>query len=86
MYVEGSEIYADYRQQLLAWGECVPRVPAYCQALQFAPTATDFVTALRERLREVAQRVDAAYPANTALTIDRGDTPSQTSPGATRAG
>lgn len=75
VYVEGSETYADYRQQLLAWGECVPRLPAYCQALQFAPTATDFVAALRERLREVAQRVDAAYPANTALTIDAEGTP-----------
>src|SRR5262249_46733495 len=29
-----------------------------------------FVAALRERLREVAQRVDTAYPTNTALTID----------------
>ena len=66
VYVEGSEAYADYRQQLLPWAECVPRLPAYCQALQFAPTATGFVAALRERLREVAQRVDAAYPANTA--------------------
>ena len=37
VYVEGSEAYADYRQQLLPWAECVPRLPAYCQALQFAP-------------------------------------------------
>jgi hypothetical protein len=75
VYVEGSEAYADYRQQLLPWAECVPRLPAYYQALQFAPTATAFVAALRERLREVAQRVDAAYPANTALTIDEDGTP-----------
>src|SRR5919109_842902 len=75
VYVEGSEAYADYRQQLLPWTECLPRLPAYCQALQFAPTATEFVTVLRERLREVAQRVDAAYPANTALTIDADGTP-----------
>jgi hypothetical protein len=75
VYVEGSEAYADYRQQLLPWTACVPRLPAYCQALQFAPTATAFVTALRERLREVARRVDAAYPANTALTIDADGTP-----------
>jgi hypothetical protein len=75
VYVEGSEAYADYRQQLLTWDECLPRLPASCQALQFATTATGFVTALRERLREVAQRVDAAYPANTALTIDAEGTP-----------
>jgi TnpA family transposase len=75
VYVEGSEAYADYRQQLLPWDQCLPRLPAYCQALQFATTATAFVTALRERLRAVAQRVDAAYPANTALTIDEDGTP-----------
>src|SRR5439155_322248 len=40
-----------------------------------APTATEFVAALRERLREVAQRVDAAYPANTTLTMDEDGTP-----------
>ena len=70
VYIEGSEAYADYRQQLLPWEACVPRLPAYCQALQFAPTAAEFVAALRERLRAVAQRVDEAYPANTALTSD----------------
>jgi hypothetical protein len=75
VYVEGSEAYADYRQQLLPWDTCVPRLPAYCQALQFASTATEFVAALRERLREVAQQVDAAYPANTALTLDEDGTP-----------
>ena len=47
VYVEGSEAYADYRQQLLPWAACVPRLPAYCQAVQFAPTAVEFVTALR---------------------------------------
>jgi TnpA family transposase len=72
---EGSEAYADDRQQLLPWAQCVPRLPAYCQALQFAPPATECVAALRERLREGAQRVDAAYPANTALTSDDDGTP-----------
>lgn len=75
VYIEGSEAYADYRQQLLAWEECVSRLPAYCQALQMASTAADFVAALRERLREAAARVDATYPTNTALTIDTEGTP-----------
>ena len=75
VYVEGSEAYADYRQQLLPWDACTPRLPAYCQALQFAPTAAGFVAELRERLRDVSQRVDATYPDNTALTIDEEGTP-----------
>jgi TnpA family transposase len=75
VYVEGSAAYADYRQQLLPWEECAPRVPAYCHALQLAPTAADFVVALQERLREAAHRVDATYPENTELTIDQEGTP-----------
>ena len=38
VYVEGSQAYADYRQQLLPWSACVPRLPAYCQALQIPET------------------------------------------------
>jgi TnpA family transposase len=75
VYVEGSAAYADYRQQLLPWDDCLPRLPAYCQALQCAPTAAGFVAELRERLREVSRRVDATYPANTALTMDQEGTP-----------
>jgi TnpA family transposase len=75
VYVEGSEAYADYRQQLLPWAECAPRVPAYCEALQCASTASGFVAHLRERLWETTQRVDATYPENTALTIDDEGTP-----------
>jgi hypothetical protein len=75
VYVEGSEAYADYRQQLLPWAECVPRISGYCQALQCASTASAFVANLRECLRATAQRVDATYPENAALTIDDEGTP-----------
>jgi hypothetical protein len=62
VYVESSAAYADYRHQLLPMDECLLRLPAYCQALQLAPTASGFVTELRDRLREVSHRVDATYP------------------------
>ena len=75
VYVEGSAAYADYRQQLLPWDECVPRSPPIARRFSCAPTAAGFVAELRERLREVAHRVDATYPENTALTIDQEGTP-----------
>jgi TnpA family transposase len=75
VYVEGSEAYADYRQQLLPWSACVPRLPAYCQAVQLPATAGAFVTQLQARLREVAQQVDRAYPTQTTLTIDAEGVP-----------
>jgi TnpA family transposase len=75
VYVDGSEAYADYRQQLLPWAACVPRLPAYCQAVQLPATAAAFVTQLQARLREVAQQVDRAYPTQTTLTIDAEGVP-----------
>jgi TnpA family transposase len=75
VYVEGSEAYADYRQQLMPWPECVPRVPAYCQALQIPETANSFVVHLQQRLREVTERVDSSFPDNSELTLDATGTP-----------
>jgi TnpA family transposase len=75
VYVEGSQAYADYRGQLLPWSACVCRLPAYCQALQMPETAESFVAHLRQRLRHVTERVDAAFPDNAELTIDEMGTP-----------
>jgi hypothetical protein len=75
VYVEGSEAYADYRQQLIPWPACVPRLPAYCQALQLPSSAAAFVSHLQARLRAVTQRVDALFPENTELTIDKDGKP-----------
>jgi TnpA family transposase len=75
VYVEGSQAYADYRGQLLPWSECVRRLPAYCEALQMPETTESFVAHLRQRLRHVTERVDAAFPDNAELTIDEMGTP-----------
>lgn len=75
VYVEGSEAHADYRGQLLPWSECLRRLPAYCQGLQIPDTAASFVAHLQQRLRDVTERVDAAFPANSELTLDATGTP-----------
>src|SRR5260370_16204088 len=41
--VEGSDAYADYREQLLPWSECEPQVADYCQAVELPATAVGFV-------------------------------------------
>ena len=56
-------------------GNACPRLPAYCQALQIPDTAESFVAHLKQRLREVTERVDAAFPDNSELTIDETGTP-----------
>ena len=75
VYIEGSEAVADYRQQLIPWSACVLRLPASCQALQIPETAESFVTHLKQRLREVTERVDTSFPDNAELTFDDTGTP-----------
>jgi hypothetical protein len=45
--VQGSEQFADYRDQLLSWEECEPKVAAYCHQFHLPATAEGFVEHLR---------------------------------------
>ena len=63
VYVEGSEAYADYRQQLLPWSACVPRLPAYCQAVQLPAC---------DGLRHAAQTRLMRSPSRSMLSPYRG--------------
>src|SRR5258708_22788874 len=74
--VQGSEEFSDYRDQLLSWEECEPRVAAYCQQLNLPATAEGFVEHLRTWLTEVAAEVDRTRPANQSLMINEKGKPS----------
>ena len=72
--VRGSEQFADYRDQLLSWEECEPKVAEYCQQLGLPMTAEGFVENLRTWLTDVAAEVDRARPSNRELIItDKGE-------------
>lgn len=72
--VEGSETYADYREQLLSWEECEPLVAEYCRELGLPETPADFVEGLRTWLADTAGEVDRSYPENKELVIsERGE-------------
>ena len=72
--VIGSENYADYREQLLPWSECLPLIDQYCEDLGFAPNADGFVTQMKEWLTDTASKVDSGYPDNRQLVInDNGE-------------
>ena len=68
--IQGSEAYADYRDQLLSWEECEPMVGDYCQQLGFPEDAPGFTQGLRDWLTETAVEVDSGFPENKALGID----------------
>lgn len=60
--IEGSEAFADYRQQLLTWEQCHERLGDYCDRLGLASNARTFVDELRTSLDETARDVDQAFP------------------------
>jgi TnpA family transposase len=68
--VKGSENYADHREQLLPWSECLPLIDQYCGDLGFANDAVGFVAQLKSLLTDTALRVDTAYPDNRQLVIN----------------
>jgi TnpA family transposase len=70
LYVEDSEEFADYRQQLLSWEECEPKVSEYCRSLGLPDTPKEFVKKLRNELTLLADKIDEAFPDNADLTID----------------
>jgi hypothetical protein len=67
--VEGSEKYADYREQLLSWEECKPLVEQHCRELGLASTPEGFVEQLKGMLFTTAEEVDRSYPENTGVVI-----------------
>lgn len=72
--VEGSDKYADYREQLLSWEECEPLVEQHCRELGLSPTPEGFVAGLKSLLSNTAEEVDRSYPENATVVItDAGE-------------
>lgn len=68
--IEGSEEYADYRDQLLDWAECQPQVEEYCREVELPATATEFVNNLKDELSLTADKIDRTFPKNAALSFN----------------
>ena len=62
--VAGSEQFADYRDQLLSWEECEPKVAQYCQQLNLPMTAEGFVEHLCTRLTDVVTEANRTRESN----------------------
>ncbi len=67
--VEGSDAYADYREQLIPWEECEPLVEQHYRELGLAPTPEGFAEGLKEKLARTAREVDRLYPENASVVI-----------------
>lgn len=73
--VEGSENYADFRQELLSWDECEPMMAEYCHELGIPSTAEDFVENLQQLLTQTAESVDQICSDGQQITINKDGEP-----------
>jgi TnpA family transposase len=71
--IAGSERFSDYRDQLVPWDDYQQQIASYCQQVGIAADPSQFVHDLQERLATAIRTTDAAFPANTALTIEAGE-------------
>jgi TnpA family transposase len=73
--VLGSQDYADYREQLLSWSDCLPLLDKYCDNLGYPNNSNDFVEHLKSWLDETAKQVDDGYPNNSQIVINEEGEP-----------
>ncbi|MEG0672316.1 Tn3 family transposase [Clostridium sp.] len=68
--IDNSEEFADYREQLLPWGECEPLVSDFCAEMDFKEDPSEFVEQLKSLLKEKSMEVDKNYPDNGNIIIN----------------
>ena len=70
--IPGSDVYGDYRDQLVPWETCRREMAAYTEQAGLPATPTAIVAALREQLSATAKAIDAGFPANEHVAIANG--------------
>ena len=87
--VEGSESFADYREQLLSWEECQESLKSYCEELDFPLEAEEFVATLKTKLSQLSHEVDELCQQGDFISINKDGEPVlkkiQAQPGSTEA-
>lgn len=70
--VDGSDRYADYRDQLVSWDEYRETIEAYGELAGIPVRGDTFVCHARLALASVARKTDRAFPHNEAVRIEKG--------------
>ncbi len=71
--IPGSNLYADYRNQLISWEEYNRDIVGYGEMIGLPTEDAAFVAHLQARLAEIAQKTDQAFPGNADLRIEKGE-------------
>ena len=73
--VEGSESFADYREQLLSWEQCQKSLQSYCEELDFPTEAEEFVASLKTQLSELSHSIDKLCQQGDFISINEDGEP-----------
>jgi hypothetical protein len=71
--VLGSDGFADYRGQLISWEEYKQMIADFGEQVGLLMEGAAFIERARSWLAEVAQKVDAAFPQNESVRIERDE-------------
>ncbi len=72
LYVEGSDHYADYRDQLIPWSRYQQEIADYGKLVELPTEGKAFVAHVRTWLEERAHQTDATFP-NEDVRIEKGE-------------
>jgi TnpA family transposase len=72
LYIEGSDAYADYRQQQISWDEYYRTIGDYGQLVGLPVEGKAFVAHLKNWLEEVTTRIDRSFPKNQSVRWEDG--------------
>jgi hypothetical protein len=71
--VEGSDQYADYREQLISWEEYAEQLETYGTLVELPTDGKAFVAYLRDWLHARIQQTDEDFPSNQYLSFEKGE-------------
>ena len=72
LFIEGSEKYGDYGNQLISWEEYQTSIDAYCEQTGFSADPDVVIAELKKRLTSSIQSVDDSFPSNESVSIENG--------------
>lgn len=67
--IQGSDNFADYREQLLSWEECRPLFAEYLNEMDFPEQGREFVQHVQKWMNSACWAVDSKYPDSTDAVV-----------------
>lgn len=73
LYIEGSEKYADYREQLISWEEYSQGIEELCEQVGLPVEKAALIERVQSEMMNTARATDASFPKNEYLRIENGE-------------